>query len=205
MLLTNVMSRAAPCIVPRSSGLSLRLVWMCATGPGDPSADPCVRDSAEGADAEPQPLLDVKGLSVVTPSGATLAKHVTLRVHAGEDLLVTGPNGSGKSSLVRILRGLWPNVRGSIAVAGGPAGWRSIATVFYVPQQPYLGSSSLLEQLIFPLSLDGAVPGAASRALVQPVHSCRMHAASRQRRILVYSRLLLLPCSGPTFWNVRVD
>lgn len=102
-------------------------------------------------------LLDVKGLSVITPSGATLAKHVTLCVRAGEDLLVTGPNGSGKSSLVRILRGLWPNVRGSIAVAGGPDGWRSTSTVFYVPQQPYLGSSSLLEQLIFPLSVDGAL------------------------------------------------
>lgn len=109
-----------------------------------------------GANSQPQPLLDIKGLSVVTPAGATLAKHVSLRVHAGGDLLVTGPNGSGKSSLVRLLRGLWPNVRGSIAVAGGPDGWRETATVFYVPQQPYLGSTSLLEQLIFPLSLDGA-------------------------------------------------
>lgn len=100
-------------------------------------------------------LLDIQGISVVSPTGHTLAKHCTLQVRRGQNLLVTGPNGSGKTSLVRILRGLWPHCGGSIFVAGGPDAWRNTETVFYVPQQPYLSSTTLLDQLIYPLTTDG--------------------------------------------------
>lgn len=105
---------------------------------------------------DPTALLRLDCLSVVTPSGGTLVKHCSLDVRLGCNLLVTGPNGSGKSSLFRILRGLWPNVRGAIHVAGGRRAWALGRDISYVPQQPYLSHASLLEQLIYPLSIDGA-------------------------------------------------
>ena len=100
-------------------------------------------------------LLELDQLSVITPAGATLVKHCSLTVQARCNLLVTGPNGSGKSSLVRVLRGLWPNVRGGIAVAGGRGEWQLCRNIFFVPQQPFLSYASLMEQLVYPLSIDG--------------------------------------------------
>ena len=108
------------------------------------------RAEADGA------LLKLEQLSVVTPTGKTLVKHCSLELRPGRNLLVTGPNGSGKSSLFRVLRGLWPNVRGRIAVAGGRDGWTLGSNVFFVPQQPFLTYGSLMQQVIYPLSIDGA-------------------------------------------------
>jgi macrolide transport system ATP-binding/permease protein len=64
----------------------------------------------------------------------------SLRVRAGERLLVTGPNGAGKSTLVRVLAGELPPDGGSARVAGRvghlrqeqtpwPAGW-TVAQAF---------------------------------------------------------------------------
>lgn len=103
-------------------------------------------------------LLQLDQLSVISPAGATLVKHCSFTVRAHCNLLVTGPNGSGKSSLVRVLRGLWPNVRGAIAVRGGRGEWQLCRDVFFVPQQPFLSYASLTEQLVYPLSIDGATP-----------------------------------------------
>ena len=100
-------------------------------------------------------LVKLDGLTVVTPTGKTLVKHCSLTVRSGCNLLVTGPNGSGKSSLFRVLRGLWPNVRGRISVAHGREGWKLGSSVFFVPQQPFLTHGTLLQQLIYPLSLEG--------------------------------------------------
>jgi ABC-type uncharacterized transport system fused permease/ATPase subunit len=105
----------------------------------------------------PRTLLRLNCLSVVTPNGATLLKHCTLDVRQGCNLLVTGPNGSGKSSLFRILRGLWPNISGDIFVDGGRDTWTLGKVISYVPQQPYLSFGTLLEQLIYPLSVDGVL------------------------------------------------
>lgn len=102
------------------------------------------------------PLLQLGSVAVVTPGGHTLAKHISIQVLPHRNLLVTGPNGSGKSAIFRVLRGLWPLVAGTISVAGDPAQWKLCSDVFYVPQQPYLSECSLLEQLIYPLALEGA-------------------------------------------------
>jgi ABC-type sugar transport system ATPase subunit len=100
-------------------------------------------------------LLQLDQLSVVTPSGKTLLKHCSLNVRLGCNLLVSGPNGAGKSSLFRVLRGLWPNVRGHISVAGGLENWQLCREIVFVPQQPFLSYGTLMEQIVYPLSLDG--------------------------------------------------
>ena len=120
------------------------------------------RAVAAGLGAE-TPLLQLDGVVVVTPQGNTLAKHISLTILPHRNLLVTGPNGSGKSSIFRILRGLWPLVRGEIAVEGEPANWRLCSSVFYVPQIPYLGHGSLLHQLVYPLSVESALPRVVSK------------------------------------------
>src|SRR6476619_425276 len=54
------------------------------------------------------------------PGGATVAalRGMSLRVPAGERLLVHGPNGSGKTTLLRVLTGEVPPSAGTVLVGG---------------------------------------------------------------------------------------
>ena len=69
------------------------------------------RPSADGA------LLEVSG--VVAGYGAADVLHdVSLAVGADELVAIVGPNGAGKSTLVKVIAGLLPPKRGSVAFAG---------------------------------------------------------------------------------------
>ena len=81
------------------------------------------------------PALTADGVSFAYGSDPVL-DDVGLTVARGEFAALTGPNGSGKSTLLRILLGLLPAQRGTVAVFGEPPDarhdrWR----VGYVPQR----------------------------------------------------------------------
>ena len=54
-----------------------------------------------------------------------------------------GPSGSGKTTLFRVLAGLWPFGRGSIATPQD-------ARVLFLPQKPYLPIGTLKDALCYP-------------------------------------------------------
>ncbi|KAI7979314.1 ABC transporter D family member 1 [Camellia lanceoleosa] len=103
-------------------------------------------------------LISFSKVDIISPSQKLLARKLTCDILPGKSLLVTGPNGSGKSSIFRVLRSLWPIVRGRLVKphqqldedTGYGCG------VFYIPQRPYTCLGTLRDQVIYPLSLEEA-------------------------------------------------
>ncbi|CAM9431018.1 unnamed protein product, partial [Chrysoparadoxa australica] len=96
----------------------------------------------------PGALLDVKNLSVSTPSGGRELVHdLTFSMGAPypQRILITGESGTGKSSLLRCIAGLWSE--GSGCITRPPEG-----EMFFLPQKPYCCLSSLRHQITYPQS-----------------------------------------------------
>ena len=69
----------------------------------------------------------------VTLGGRVILDEITAEIAAGEFIAVLGPNGAGKSTLLRVLLGLQPLTRGSVAINGRLPG-RGSPLVGYAPQ-----------------------------------------------------------------------
>jgi len=113
-------------------------------------------------DSDPESI-EFINVSVATPEGRLLVKDFNLKLHMHESILVSGPNGAGKTSIFRTLAGLWPLAGGSIIkhyhtskdekkLSPIQDQDEDISEIFYVPQNPYLVSGTLLEQVVYPLN-----------------------------------------------------
>lgn len=102
---------------------------------------------------------------------------VSFRVPAGSTVAIVGPTGSGKSTVVALLARLYDPDAGEVLLDGVPVRrWplaRLRATVAVVPQDTFLFSASLRENLALGLS-DPASPEAAGR-VVAAARVARLH------------------------------
>ncbi len=106
----------------------------------------------------PRPDLVVECLSLRLPDRRSILDHASLRINAGDRVLVRGPSGSGKSTLFRALAGIWPYGSGTVAV---PEGQR----VLFLPQRPYLPIAPLRAVLGYPDRPNGHTDAALVQAL----------------------------------------
>jgi putative ATP-binding cassette transporter len=90
-----------------------------------------------------EPALDVKGLQVRLPDGRSLLDETSLRIDAGDRVVVNGPSGSGKTTLFRALAGIWPYGTGTVTI---PEKRR----VLFLPQRPYMPIATLRQVLSYP-------------------------------------------------------
>jgi len=111
-----------------------------------PAATPetAAADARPRIELRPCTHLALDALTLSPPqSDRVLIKELSLVLKPGDALLITGDSGCGKSSLLRAIAGLWHE--GSGVIHHPP-----IDDVFFLPQQPYLQSSTLRSQLIYP-------------------------------------------------------
>lgn len=95
----------------------------------------------------------VRNTDLVTPSGVCLASGLSFEATAGVPLVVTGPNASGKSLLGSVLLGLWPAVGpgATVTVSGAASVRPPLAVLMPAPQQIYMASGNLLNQIVYPI------------------------------------------------------
>ncbi|MES1186412.1 MAG: ABC transporter ATP-binding protein/permease [Myxococcales bacterium] len=94
----------------------------------------------------PAAALELVQLTLQTPDRRrTLVRELSVKVPAGEGLLIVGPSGCGKSSLLRAIAGLWQSGSGVISRPG-------LDDLLFLPQRPYMRLGTLREQLLYPKS-----------------------------------------------------
>jgi tungstate transport system ATP-binding protein len=104
-------------------------------------------------------MLDEAGYAV---GGKRLLSGITLRIEAGQRLIVLGANGAGKSLFLRLCHGLIDPTTGRRVWASGEGRAQAQAMVF---QRPVLLRRSVAANLDYPLALKG-VSRAARRDTV---------------------------------------
>jgi ATP-binding cassette, subfamily B, multidrug efflux pump len=115
---------------------------------------PTSRQGADGAPGEEPPVLE----------------NINLRIAAGSTVAIVGPTGSGKSTLAALVARLWEAPRGELLIDGRPIDEWPLAelrrSIGFVPQDPFLFSDSLKENVAFGVeqASDEAVAGAAELA-----------------------------------------
>lgn len=116
----------------------------------------------------PEPM---EGIEPASPTGAVLFDRVkvvkegravldgaTFSVKPGEKLLVIGPTGSGKSTILNLILGLERDYEGAVEFDGidvrliAPGALRSLVSI--VPQDPFLYSMTIRENLFSPAGFD---------------------------------------------------
>jgi putative ATP-binding cassette transporter len=103
--------------------------------------------------------MSIRDLVVRLPDGEPIASVPSLRLAAGDRLLVSGPSGAGKSSLFRGLAGTWPLGEGQVRF---PRGTRVLA----LPQRPYFPLGTLRQALTYPLLAEEVDEAALRNAMV---------------------------------------
>jgi heme exporter protein A len=136
--------------------------------------------------------LETQGLAVAR-SGVALLQGLSLRVNAGEVLVLRGPNGLGKTTLLRCLAGLQPPLSGSIHLAP--------EVLTYAAHADGLKSMlSVTENLQFWAAVHGTSdvgPAMAAMGLTDLAHRRAGELSAGQKRRLGLARLMV---TGRWLW-----
>jgi ABC-type multidrug transport system fused ATPase/permease subunit len=95
---------------------------------------------AQPEEATVPPELQVQALDFAPNPQQTVLRQVSFALRPGQSLAVVGPIGAGKTALLRALLGEYPPSAGQIAWSGTP-------TFAYCPQETFIASGTLRENL----------------------------------------------------------
>jgi ATP-binding cassette subfamily C protein CydD len=104
--------------------------------------------------------------------GATVLDHLSLRIPAGEILLLTGASGTGKSTIIDLIIGFIEPASGKIAINGQDA--RSLVPearsrlIGWIGQKPVIFGGTILDNLLF------AKPDATEAEIAEAIRRARL-------------------------------
>ncbi|HET7041192.1 MAG TPA: ATP-binding cassette domain-containing protein, partial [Gemmatimonadales bacterium] len=115
--------------------------------------------------------LSMEGVSFRYPGAEArgwVLRDVTFHLAAGESLAVVGATGSGKSTLIELLTRAYDPTEGRVLVDGVDIRQLSLAelrrTVSHVPQETFLFSATLRDNVLFGMPDDGRLETSAEAA-----------------------------------------
>ncbi|MDP3198069.1 type I secretion system permease/ATPase [Tabrizicola sp.] len=140
-------------VLTRARQARVRLAGLLSAEPSVPTRTPLPR---------PRAVLEVQGLTVVPPGGATpVLRDLSFRLGPGQALGVIGPSASGKSTLARALIGVWGPSAGRIRLEGAALNQFDPdvlgSLIGYLPQRVGLFDGTIAENIARLQS--GADPG----------------------------------------------
>ncbi len=122
-------------------------------------AAPEIRDQDPAAVAAIRGEVELRGLTFAY-DGRPVLVDVDLKVPAGSTVAIVGPTGSGKSTLVSLIPRLYDAPPGTVFVDGHDVRTLPLAVlrgaVGFVPQETFLFSDTVRENVAFGLPTDGA-------------------------------------------------
>ncbi len=148
--------------------------------------EPAIRDRREAAPDRVAPLrgeIELRDL-VFNYGGRAVLDHVSVKIDAGQTVALVGVTGSGKSTLIGLLARLHDPPRGSVFIDGIDV--RDIplsvlrGAMGFVPQEPFLFSDTLADNIAFGLDAQLARQGITQ----SPDHSITRLPDSRMSRIV---------------------
>jgi ATP-binding cassette subfamily B protein len=156
--------------------------------------EPAIRDEVHVTAAARQPpargttairgAIEFRDL-VFSYGGVPVLDHVSARIEAGQTVAIVGLTGSGKSTLVNVIARVYDPPPGSVLIDGVDVREMSLAelrgSIGFVPQEPFLFSDTLADNVAFGLD---AVAGAQRSAQRTPRPWTRTggHESRPQRR-----------------------
>jgi ATP-binding cassette subfamily B protein len=113
--------------------------------------------------------IEIRHLTFTYPSSARPALHdVSLRIEAGQTVALVGATGSGKSTLISLLARLHEPPPGSLSIGGVDVREIPLArlrgAIGFVPQEPFLFSTTIAGNVAFAETQESAETGGAVAA-----------------------------------------
>jgi len=108
------------------------------------------------ARAAPEPIVEVRGVSLVYPGGVQALEGVDLDFPKGRLTCLLGPSGCGKTTLLKVIAGLLTPSAGEVRVEGRPVDGPGPERAFVFQDFALLPWATVLRNVAFGLELQGA-------------------------------------------------
>ncbi|KAB8027779.1 ATP-binding cassette domain-containing protein [Fluviispira multicolorata] len=102
--------------------------------------------------------IELNNISIGNDENNILLENFNMKLNSGTLLAIVGPSGIGKSTFIRTILGIQASLKGSLLINGEAASeavfQRYANDICFIPQDPFIFSGSIFENVTYPLRID---------------------------------------------------